>query len=124
MKLFLTILIFLLLSEAYSQEADSLLFNNKINLKSFEFEPTIDFKYQFNVHKIDFKYFNVYTKITGLNDIYLGFENNSPTYTKSIFIEENQYRGFKKDSFNPMGLSTNTPSLATGLLNFAINKLK
>jgi len=115
---------FFFLQGACAQEIDSLKLGNKLDYKFFIFEPTINLDYDFTSQEIDLTTFNIYNRITGLNDIYLGFDENYSTYSKSIFVEENQYRGFKKDSFNPMGLSTDKSSLAAGLLNFAINKFK
>lgn len=62
-----------------------------------------------------------FNKTTGLNDVYFR-KNDRLTYVKSNSVVENQYRGFKIDSFNPYGVGEVRYAFVLGVLNSFLNK--
>lgn len=95
-------------------------------------KPVQSFKADFDGYKYVSQFKNViqpksnlaissFNKTTQLNDVYV-LNNVSTVYLKSNLILENQYRGFKIDSFNPYGVGDVRYAMVLGVVNSLLNK--
>lgn len=102
-----------------SEKKDLITDVKKMNLTSgYDFNG--DFKnYQFNL-----KSFSVYNQTSGFNDVYLNNKENSYFFSKSVLLQGNEFRAYKKDSFNPMGLSTGTSNIFVGVIGVFLEKIQ
>lgn len=117
--------ILLLFTISFSINAQS---TQELNLKPFRLQFTFlneshsNIVFNFDSSAINKNTFSVYNKVLKTNDYYSN-SSSKVEFISSKTLEENDFRVYKIDSFNPYGAESFNKAIVLGVINIFLDKL-